>query len=104
MNKKYSLGNSGHSYELKEDYLGYVPKGYKSWFDWQFPAEVGIQTPALVTLEKDGNIVSMKIEKFIIKDAFHMEVYGEKRFDEWNSFAICHLIDDENNKFIIPCH
>ena len=104
MNKKYSLGNHGNSYELIDAYLGYIPRGYKSWFDWQFPGEVGIQTPALVTLEKDENIVSLKVVKFIIKDAFHSEVYHEERFDNWNSFAICHHLGDEKNQFIIPCH
>lgn len=108
--KKYRLGNQSGEYELREDYLGWIPEYYENWDDLVLKfiknVTVSIFNPVPVILISENNKSkqakkTLFLHHFIIKDAFPMSFYGEERSKEWNHFAIVsETVTSE--KFIIP--
>ena len=97
--KKYRLGNQPEEYELREDYLGWIPKNYD---DWWFLSYQRIKNKKLTIINpKDQAEKGLFLHHCIIKDAFPMSFYREERADEWNHFAIVSETET-SEKFIIP--
>jgi hypothetical protein len=97
--KKYRLGNQPQEYELKEDYLSWLPKGDEGWQDLCFD---NIRNTVLVIINpKDKAEKIIFLHYFISKDAFPLSFFGEDRSEEWNSFAVISETAT-SEKFIIP--
>lgn len=99
--KKYRLGNQSQEYELKEDYLGWLPKGYEDWFD--LCLENIRNTEIVIMNSEDKAEKTLFLHHFITKDAFPLSFFGENRSEKWNSFAIISETKI-SEKFIIPLH
>ncbi len=99
--KKYRLGNQSKEYELREDYLGWLPKSGETWEDLTFKnvknTELTIVNPA------DKAKKTIFLHHSIIKDAFPMSFYREERSERWNVFAIVSETKT-SEKFIIPLY
>jgi hypothetical protein len=97
--KKYRLGNQSQEYELKEDYLGWRPRGNEDWQEWCFD---NIRNTELIIFNPQNNADKIIfLHHFIIKDAFPLSFFGEKRAEKWNNFAIVSETKT-SEKFIIP--
>lgn len=97
--KKYRLGNQSQEYELKEDYLGWLPMGIEDWQEWCFNKIRNTELVIFNPQDKTEKIIFL--HHFISKDAFPLSFFGEDRSEKWNSFAI--VSDNQNSeKFIIP--
>lgn len=99
--KKYRLGNQSTEYELREDYLGWLPQDYREWehmfLDFIKNVKVTIVNP------ENGDQRDIFLHHFIIKDAFPIEFFGEERSQNWGVFAI--VSDGETSEpFIIPVY
>lgn len=111
--KKYRLDNQPQEYELREDYLGWLPAHYENWDDLvlKFTKNVMVSSifnPAPVVLISEPKKQrkakkALFLHHFIIKDAFPMSFYGEERSKEWNRFAIVSETQT-SGKFIIPLY
>lgn len=97
--KKYRLGNQPQEYELKEDYLGWLPEYFENWGDFIFrlPKNVAFS----IFNPNDGEKKTLFLHHFIIKDAFPLSFFGEERAEKWNNFAIVSN-NQSSEKFIIP--
>ncbi|MEI6835682.1 MAG: hypothetical protein WCK59_02515 [Candidatus Falkowbacteria bacterium] len=96
--KKYRLGNQPQEYELREDYLDYLPVSFESWEDF---ASCRPKNVAFSIFSPNGIIKSLFFHRFIIKDAFPLSFFGEERSENWNRFAV--VSETETSaKFIIP--
>jgi hypothetical protein len=100
--KKYRLGNKSAEYELKEDYLEWTMKNVKDMALNNFSSVEGkklIITKTNLNNKKEKK--SLFLFRFIIKDAFPLDFFGEERSKCWNLFAI--VAESRNSeKFIIP--
>ncbi|EKD24140.1 MAG: hypothetical protein ACD_81C00098G0003 [uncultured bacterium] len=97
----YRLGNQPQEYELKEDFLGWVPKGEK---DWQLVYAQDIRRTELTIVNPNGGGEKILfLHHFIIRDAFPLSFFGEERARNWWSFAIVSE-NEVSEKFIIPLH
>lgn len=97
--KKYRLGNQPEEYELREDYLGWVPKNYDDW--WYLCYRFIKNRELTIVNPKDQVEKILFLHHFIIKDAFPMSFYGEERSEKWSNFAIVSETET-SEKFIIP--
>lgn len=96
----YQLGNQAEEYELKEDYLGWTPESE----DWQQVCMRRIDNVELTIINPDGGSKKkLFLHRFIIKDAFPLSFFGEKRALNWFQFAIVSY-NETSEKFIIPLH
>ena len=99
--KKYRLGNQTKEYELSDDYLGWLPEGQADWqsmfLDFVKNTELTIINPNDQAKEK------IFLHHFIIRDAFPMSFFGEKRSRNWWVFAIVSR-DQASEEFIIPLY
>jgi ribosomal protein S8E len=97
--KKYRLGNQPQEYELKEDYLNWLPMGIEDWQEWCFNKIRNTELVIFNPQDKTEKIIFL--HHFISKDAFPLEFFGEERAEKWNSFAIVSETQT-SEKFIIP--
>ena len=98
--QKYRLGNQPEEYALKEDYLGWIPKG-ADWLKLRF--ELTRNTSLTIINPENGEEKTLFLHHFIINDAFPLSFWGEERANDWDSFAI--VSDDvTSEQFIIPLH
>lgn len=106
--KKYRLGNQAKEYELQTKYLGWLPEGFTDWYDWVWENYFNHDPiPPLTIMSPDKNEkVILQMHQFIIKDAFPLSFFGEKRSENWFRFYIVSLASNEPlpEKFIIPLH
>lgn len=97
--KKYRLGNQSQEYELKEDYLNWLPMGIEDWQEWCFNKIRNTELVIFNPEDKAEKIIFL--HHFISKDAFPLSFFGEDRSEKWNSFAIVSETAT-SEKFIIP--
>ncbi|MCX6794861.1 MAG: hypothetical protein NTY31_02665 [Candidatus Falkowbacteria bacterium] len=98
--KKYCLGNQPEEYELREDYLGWLPENDEDWGDLCLEF---IKNTELIIVNPQKTKKTLFFHNFIIKDAFPMSFYGEERSKKWNNFAIVSETET-SEKFIIPLY
>lgn len=99
--KKYRLGNQPKEYELKEDFLGWLPENYE---DWEYMGLRFIKKIEVTIVNPEDQVKkSLFLHNFIIKEAFPMSFYGEERSEKWSNFAIVSETEI-SEKFIIPLH
>lgn len=104
MSQKYRLGNQPEEYELKTDYLGWFPEGDKDWFENILDPFYEYKNKEINLLGPNEERVTLIMYQMLIKDAFHMKVFREKRFENWHSFCLVSLQDRLEEKFLIPLH
>jgi hypothetical protein len=100
--KKYRLGNQPEEYELKEDYLGWVPKNS----DWETVCSENYPVKNMeitVVNPESKKHTLLLLHQFISKGAFPLSFFGEERSSNWARFAIVSH-DKTSEKFIIPLH
>lgn len=98
---KYRLGNQPEEYELREDYLGWVPEGHK---DWQLFYMQDFRKKEVTIVSPDGGTKkTLVLHHFLIKDAFPLSFFGEERARDWWMFAKVSE-SETTEKFIIPLH
>jgi hypothetical protein len=106
--KKYRLGNQSEEYELKTDYIGWLPKDTNDWLEFLHPSSYVTfdATGKEVTIVSPDNKekVTLMLHQEITKDAFPMSFYGEKTAENWNHFCIVATNMHPLTKFIIPLH
>ncbi|MBN2884503.1 hypothetical protein JXE04_01110 [Patescibacteria group bacterium] len=96
--KKYRLGNQPEEYELREDYIGFVPENV-CWGDLIFDFIKNVKLNIFHNSSGEKRVIFL--HNFIIKDAFPMSFYSEERASLWNDFAIISETET-SEKFIIP--
>jgi len=99
--KKYRLGGYPEEYELKEDYLEWLPEGYEDW-EQLFLESIKKTKFTLVNPESEVK-KTIFLHKFVIKDAFPMSFHSEERSVQWRVFAIVSKTET-SKKFIIPLY
>ncbi len=103
--QKYRLGNRDQEYELKEDYLGWLPEPFDSWDSFLFSVESDrSKTPVAFSIRNTKNETethTLILHQAFIKDAFPLSFFGEERAQEWNNFAIVSR-PGKPEQFIIP--
>lgn len=98
--KKYRLGSQSEEYELREDYLGWTPKNE----DWMNLCSRFAKNEDLTIVNPDGKSEkTVFLHQIVIKDAFPLSFFREKRAENWNHFAIVSK-NKISEKFIIPLH
>ncbi len=106
--KNYRLGNQPEEYELVIDYLGWLPENEKNWDIISGPllmlSDIKDKEITIVNPKNYNEKVALIIRNGIIKEAFPMSFYGEKRAENWFSFCIVSKKDNPFEKFIIPLH
>lgn len=106
--KKYRLGNQPEEYELVIDYLGWLPENEKNWDIISYPllssSDIKGKEIIIVNPKNYNEKVILIISHIIIKEAFPMSFYSEKRAENWSSFCIVSKKDNPFEKFIIPLH
>ena len=98
--KKYRLDNPSLEYELKEDYLGWLPEFFEDWDLLVSNIKKGVAF-SMFNTQKRTETETLVFHQCIIKDAFPMSFYGEERSEKWNNFAIVSKTLT-SEKFIIP--
>jgi hypothetical protein len=100
--KKYRLGNQDKEYQLLDSFIGFIPEGFPNWDEWN--NILGKKKyPCNVTLVKGNEKTNVFFKQIIIKDAFPMSFFGEKRANDWRLFGICAYKEGEE-EFIIPLY
>lgn len=106
--KKYRLGNTDDEYELVTKYLGWFPVGANNWFDFldQFIASFDYRGKeiTIVNCNNSEENCMLVLHQQIVKDAFPMSFFGEKRAENWHSFCIVSTKENPTERFIIPLH
>jgi hypothetical protein len=100
--KKYRLGNQPEEYDLEENYLGWTPQEG----NWEKIYAQGHNTNSAEVISifsKNKEFVTLFFHDFIIKDAFPLSFFAEKRSSNWTHFAIVSR-NKTSEKFIIPLH
>ena len=100
--KKYRLGNQSQEYELREDYLGWLPEFIENWDSLisQIKKDVAFN---IFNTKEITETKTLVFHQCIIKDAFPKSFYGEERAEKWSNFAIVsETLTSE--KFIIPLY
>lgn len=105
--KKYRLGNQPEEYELITDYLGWLPKETNNWFKFLHPASdfnFDANGKDVTIVSPDKKEITLHIDHEIVKDAFPLSFYGERRANKWHAFCVVSTKDNPEKKFIIPLH
>jgi len=95
------LGNQPEEYELKEDYLEWLPKSNKSWEDFILDYLDNIKLTIVNPADKTEKTIFW--HHFIMKDAFPMSFYVEEITKKWSIFAIVSETET-SEKFVIPLY
>lgn len=99
--KKYRLGNQSEEYELRENYLGWIPEGGKNWENITFK---NVKNTELTIINPDNQRKEIIfLHSSITKEAFPMNFFGEERSDKFSVFAIISETKT-SEKFIIPLY
>lgn len=98
---KYQIGSEPKECELRENYLGWLPEGNKDWEDMFL--EFTKNTELTIVNPKGSVRRKIFLHHFIIKDAFPMSFFGEKRSNNWGVFAIVSK-EKTSERFIIPLY
>src|SRR3989338_6686115 len=99
----YRLGNQDREYKLLTKYLGWFPDGVKEWWDFFGTKNRDGQYVTIFSPDKIGE-VKIILRRQIIKDAFPLSFFGEKRSQNWYSFCVVSTQDNPDEEFIIPLH
>lgn len=105
--KKYRIGNQPEEYELKTDYLGWLPKDTVGWFEFLHPSsDINFKANGkdVTIVSPDKKEMILVIDYVITKDAFPMSFYGEERSNNWRVFCIVSTKNNREEKFIIPSY
>lgn len=97
---KYRLGNQPEEYELKEDFLGFLPENVE-WEDLFLFGRSFREKEITIIHPESGERKTLFFHHFLLRDAFPMEFFREARSRNWSTFA---KVSDsaESEQFIIP--
>ncbi len=100
--KKYRLGNQPEEYALVLDYVDFIPKGFKSWYDFNDPMTRQNGKEICLVNPKNNESVYLIIDHPIILDAFPSSFFSEEESKKWHVYCIVNTKEKPEEKFIIP--
>lgn len=103
---KYRLGNQPEEYELRTDYLDWLPKVTNDWFEFLHPSSdinFNERGKEVILISPEKEEITLLINCGISKDAFPSSFYCEERANNWHAFCIVSIKNSEE-KFIIPVY